>query len=89
MRPDGTFTQTVRSKETGEVTQSQGRWTFDPHDRCLDMGGSFMNVLNWPDELNPDYARPSSMTVLAPEYWYGRLYLNGMIDSWPPRKKVR
>lgn len=106
LRPDGTFTQTATIKATSEKISSKGTWTYSTRakhgatfgDVTLD---GFVAVLEWPNELKPDYAHsPPGIAVLPAEYWFGRLILGGSVrrqlefpvsdrvDSWPDWKKV-
>ncbi len=93
--PDGTFAQTVIIKATSEKISSKGTWTYKTRvssgltfgDVVLD---AFVAVLEWPDELKPDYAHSQpGVAVLPVEYWFGELLIGGSVDSWPNWKKVK
>jgi len=92
--PDGTFTQVVTVKSTSEAMSSKGKWRYDTRTKNGATFGdvtfdAFMAVLQWPDELKPDYAHPHpGIAVLPAEYWFGQLILGGRVDSWPDWKKI-
>jgi hypothetical protein len=84
----GTYSQTVTIKETGETASSDGKWTFDPVDCYVRFDQHFMQTLNRPDALNPDYAHPSGDSVMSVEYWLGHLIIRGSPDPWPGWRKI-
>ena len=95
LNPDGTFTQTVSIKATGEKISSEGKWTYQTRKSNglifgdVTFNDGFVGVLEWPNELRPDYDQSKSGGGVIPaEYYFGQLELGGRVDSWPQWKKV-
>jgi len=97
LNPDGSFTQTVSIKATGEEISSQGKWAY--HTRIssglifgdVTFHDGFVSVLEWPNVLRHDYAqpKPGGGGALPAEYYFGQLELGGRVDSWPQWEKVK
>jgi hypothetical protein len=95
LNSDGTFTQTVSIKATGEEMSSHGSWTYHTRKSGICIFGDvtledgYVGVLEWPDKLRPDYAHLKPGTAVIPaEYYFGQLELGGQVDSWPQWRKV-
>ena len=96
LSPEGTFSQTVSIKATGEEISSVGKWAYHTRlNRGLIFGdvvfdNGLLNVLKWPDELKADYSHQERGTAFLPaEYYFSQLELGGRVDSWPQWKKVK
>jgi len=92
LNPNGTFTQDIRIKATGDVLSSSGRWYYPFSQKYADIVviDKLIGVLEWPNKLYPDYAKRSpERSDLGVRYWLGNLYIGGEADSWPAYKKVK
>lgn len=95
---DGTFTQTVTIKPTGELISSKGRWEYKTDTSDILFGSvmfysgpdeGLLSPLEWPNQLKPRHAyRTPSGAALPAVKWFGRVTLGGSVDSWPDWKKV-
>ncbi len=90
LHADGTFTQTVTIKATGDVASSKGKWTYDPTHHYLRFRGCFLKLFEWSDELYADYANPPpGWTVIPVERWFGRVVLGDKFGARPAWEKVK
>jgi hypothetical protein len=91
LNDDGTFSQTVSVRATGEVMSSNGSWKYEKSGWLsgeVTFDG-FLVVLEWPDRLRADYAQKKPWVAVMPAtYSFGQLELGIGADSWPQRKKV-
>ena len=83
LNPDGTFTQRIAIKATGQLLTSSGQWKLSDQYRDVVLDDR-LAVLERPDKLKDDYlVRQPGRSLLYARYWFGQLYVGGGADDWP------
>jgi hypothetical protein len=88
LRADGSFVQSVTIKATSAVASSRGTWTYNPSEGYVTFYDGFLRALDWPDKVDPNYARPWPVVSYPVEYRFGRLVVplaDGRQEWWKVR----
>ena len=88
LKQDGTYTQRVLLKRTGQVTVARGHWTYDTRTGYVTFDHHMMLVTNGFQRFNPDYAKTGTegLVSLPADRFFGRIRIGAADDAAPYEK---
>ena len=89
LNPDGTYTQRVILKGTGQVSVARGQWTYDAGTAYVTFDRHMMLVTDGFQRFNPNYAkaRAEGLVSLPADRLFGQIRIGAADDAAPYEKK--